>query len=310
MAVDLESRPVAPEREGVRRPRRRRRLPYVLATPAVVLVAVALLYPIGYGLYLSFFDWRLSTGLPPRFTGLDQYEEILFGAEGFLNSLRTTAVFAGLSLVIEVGCGLVIALMLNRAFPGRKYARMLVLLPLMIPAVVVGLGSRIIYDHELGILAYTIRLFGIEPPVFLGEPGTALVIVAITEAWRSTPFVALVILAALQAVPSDLKEAAQVDGAGGWATFRHVVLPLIMPIVLIALLFRTVDLMRTFELIYLMTRGGPGNSTEVIGMWIYRTGFESFNIGLSSAGSVVLFVLTLGVTVWYLRAIIRRQRLV
>jgi multiple sugar transport system permease protein len=133
--------------------------------------------------------------------------------------------------------------------------------------------------------------------------------VVLVEVWRATPFMTLVLLAALQAVPHELHEAAQVDGAGRASRFRFISLPLITPVLLVALLFRTVDVLRTFDLVYLLTQGGPGSRTEVIGMYIYRYGFESFNMGTTSAAAMVLFVLTLLVCIVYLRLVVRGQSL-
>jgi multiple sugar transport system permease protein len=177
----------------------------------------------------------------------------------------------------------------------------------MVPPLVSGLLWRLMYDHELGVLSYFVRVLGGEPPVFLGDPKVALLAVSLTEVWRATPFMVLVLLAALQSVPNDLHEAAQIDGANAFDRFRAVTFPLILPVVLIALLFRTVDVLRTFDLVYLLTQGGPGSTTEVLSMFIYRYGFQSFDMGLTSAASMLLFALTLVVCAVYLRLIARRQ---
>jgi multiple sugar transport system permease protein len=131
--------------------------------------------------------------------------------------------------------------------------------------------------------------------------------VVATEVWRATPFMTLVLLAALQSVPHEMQEAAQVDGAGWASRFRFISFPLILPVVLVALLFRTVDVLRTFDLVYLLTQGGPGSRTEVIGMYIYRAGFVNFNMGITSASAMLLFLLTLLVCVVYLRLVVRGQ---
>jgi multiple sugar transport system permease protein len=200
-----------------------------------------------------------------------------------------------------------LALLLNMDFPFRTLFRTLVLLPLMVPPLVGGLLWRVMYENQFGVISYFIRLFGVEPPVFLGDRVLALPSVVATEVWRATPFMTLVLLAALQAVPHELHEAAQVDGGGAFSRFRFITMPLILPVVLVALLFRTVDVLRTFDLVYLLTQGGPGSRTEVIGMYIYRVGFVNFNMGITSASAMLLFLLTLFVCVVYLRLVVRGQ---
>lgn len=282
--------------------------PLLLLLPAVLVILAVLVYPIAYGLYLSFFNFQMTLSPERTFIWLANYRK-LFSNPDFLNSMRVTAQFTLMTVSAELVIGLGLALLLMLEFPYRAIFRAFILLPLMVPPLVSGLLWRLMYDHELGVLSFFIRQAGFEPPVFLGDPKIALMAVSATEVWRATPFMVLVMLAALQAVPSDLHEAAQIDGAGAFDRFRSITLPLILPVVLIALLFRTVDVLRTFDLVYLLTQGGPGTTTEVLSMFIFRYGFQSFDMGLTSAASMILFLLTLIVCVIYLRLIIRRQAL-
>jgi multiple sugar transport system permease protein len=268
-----------------------------------------MIYPIAYGVYISLFEFRMTQSLNWIFLGLGNYRRLFFQTPDFLNSISVTLQFTAMTITLEFGVGLSLALLLNLDFPARALFRTLVLLPLMVPPLVSGLLWRVMYDHEFGVLSFFIRVLGADPPVFLGDRLLALPAVVLTEAWRATPFMTLVLLAALQAVPHELHEAAQVDGAGRVSRFRFISLPLILPVLLVALLFRTVDVLRTFDLVYLLTQGGPGSRTEVIGMYIYRYGFEQFNMGTTSAASMVLFVLTLFVCVVYLRLVVRGQAL-
>lgn len=284
-------------------------LPHLLVLPTVVVVTAVLIYPVAYGLFLSLFDYRMTFSLERTFVGLANYRKLLFTTPDFLNSVRVTAQFTAITVVLEFALGLSIALLLNLEFPARALFRALILLPLMVPPLVSGLLWRLMYDHELGVLSFFVRFLGAEPPVFLGDPAVALFAVSLTEVWRATPFMTLVLLAALQSVPGELHEAAQVDGAGPLDRFRAVTFPLIFPVVLIALLFRTVDVLRTFDLVYLLTQGGPGTTTELLAMFVYRYGFQSFDMGLTSAASMILFGLTLVVCLVYLRLIVRRQAL-
>ena len=282
--------------------------PLLLLLPAVVAILAVLVYPIAYGFYLSFFNFQMTLSPDQTFIWFANYRKLLANPD-FLNSMRVTAQFTVRTVAAELVIGLGLALLLMLELPFRTAFRALILLPLMVPPLVSGLLWRLMYDHELGVLSYFFRLAGIEPPVFLGDPKIALIAVSATEVWRATPFMVLVMLAALQSVPADLHEAAQIDGAGGFDRFRSVTFPLILPVVLIALLFRTVDVLRTFDLVYLLTQGGPGTTTEVLSMFIYRYGFHSFDMGLTSAASMILFALTLIVCIVYLRMIIRRQAL-
>jgi multiple sugar transport system permease protein len=275
--------------------------------PALAVLAGVTIYPIAYGVYISLFDYRMTESMNWVFVALGNYRRLFFQSPDFLNSIAVSLRFTAMTIALEFGIGLGLALLLNLEFQGRGVFRTLVLLPLMVPPLVSGLLWRVMYDHEFGVLSFFIRSLGAEPPVFLGDRDLALPAVVITEVWRATPFMTLVLLAALQAVPHELQEAAKVDGANRFAGFRFITFPLILPVVLVALLFRTVDVLRTFDLVYLLTHGGPGSRTEVIGMYIYRYGFESFNMGITSAASILLFLLTLFVCLVYLRLIVRGQ---
>jgi multiple sugar transport system permease protein len=285
-----------------------RAAPLLLLLPAVAVIAAVLVYPVAYGAYLSLFNYQMTLSPERTLVWLANYQKLFHDAD-FVNSIWVTARFTAMTVAAEFCIGLGIALLLTLEFPARAIFRALVLLPLMVPPLVSGLLWRLMYDHELGVLSYFVRVLGGDPPVFLGNPDIALMAVSATEVWRATPFMVLVLLAALQSVPQELHEAAQIDGATAVQRFRAVTLPLILPVVLIALLFRTVDVLRTFDLVYLLTQGGPGTTTEVLSMFIYRYGFQSFDMGLTSAASMILFVLTLAICLVYLRLIVRRQAL-
>jgi multiple sugar transport system permease protein len=285
----------------------RRWAPYLLVAPSVIVLLGLMIYPIAYGVYLSLFDYRMTQSLTMLFVGLGNYRRLFFQTPEFVNSIFVTIQFTLLTITAEFVIGLSLALLLNMDFPYRTLFRTLVLLPLMVPPLVSGLLWRVMYENQFGVISYFIRSLGAEPPVFLGDRLLALPAVVATEVWRATPFMTLVLLAALQAVPHELHEAAQVDGAGHVSRFRFISLPLILPVLLVALLFRTVDVLRTFDLVYLLTQGGPGSRTEVIGMYIYRVGFVNFNMGITSASAMVLFVFTLLVCFVYLRLVVRGQ---
>ena len=283
-------------------------LPYVLVFPALLVVLGLLVYPIIYSLVLSFSNRMLTGSVEFAWVGLKNYLKVLETGSDFLYSTGITLRFAFVDVFCEFTIGLLLALLLNRDFPGRTWLRVSILVPMMVPPLASGLMWKYMYDNEMGIISYLVRMLGSEPPVFLGDSKVALYAVIATEVWRASPFMVLSLLAALQAVPVELKEAAQVDGAGFFTVFRHVTVPFILPVVVVALLFRTVDALRTFDLIYLLTAGGPASTTEVISMYIYRWGFRHFKMGFTSASSVLLFGATLVICLFYLRSLMRRQR--
>ena len=283
-------------------------LPYVLIAPAALLVFGLLVYPIAYSVVLSFSNRMLTGSVEFAWIGFRNYLKVLKPGSDFLYSSGITLRFAFIDVFCEFVIGLLLALLLNRDFPGRSLLRVSILIPMMVPPLASGLMWKYMYDNEMGIISYFVRLLGSEPPVFLGDAKVALYAVVATEVWRASPFMVLALLAALQAVPVELRESAQVDGAGPLKVFWHVAVPFILPVVVVALLFRTVDALRTFDLVYLLTQGGPSSATEVISMYIYRWGFRHFKVGFTSASSVLLFGATFVICVFYLRALLRRQR--
>jgi len=282
-------------------------LPYALLTPTFLIVFGLLVYPLAYAFVLSFSNRILTGSVPFKWIGFENYTTLLASASDLWPSVAVTLRFALVGVLCEFIIGLGLALLLNREFRGRTWLRVGILVPLMVPPLASGLVWRIMYDDEFGIIPHTVRALGGHPPIFLGDASTALYAVVATEVWRASPFMVLVLLAALQALPQELIEAAQVDGATALQVFRHITLPFILPVIIVALLFRTVDALRTFDLIFLLTQGGPGTVTEVVSMFIYRWGFRHFKLGFTSAASILLFLATLVICLFYLRLLVRQQ---
>ncbi|MEZ4679874.1 MAG: sugar ABC transporter permease [Caldilineaceae bacterium] len=282
-------------------------LQYVLIAPTFLIVFGLLVYPLGYAIGLSFSNKILTGSVPFKWVGLENYIDLLAPNSEMWGSVWVTLRFALVGVFCEFVIGLGLALVLNREFLGRTWLRVGLLVPLMVPPLASGLVWRIMYDDEFGVIPHIIRVFGGSPPIFLGDPSYALYAVVATEVWRASPFMVLVLLAALQAQPQETLEAAEVDGANAWQVFRLITLPFIMPVIIVALLFRTVDALRTFDLIFLLTAGGPGTTTEVISMFIYRWGFRHFKLGFTSAASVLLLLATLLICIFYLRMLVVRQ---
>ncbi|MEZ4860089.1 MAG: sugar ABC transporter permease [Caldilineaceae bacterium] len=282
-------------------------LHYVLIAPTFLIVFGLLVYPLGYAIGLSFSNKILTGSVPFKWVGLENYVDLLAADSEMWDSVLVTLRFAVVGVFCEFVIGLGLALVLNREFLGRTWLRVGLLIPLMVPPLASGLVWRIMYDDEFGVIPHLIRILGGNPPIFLGDPHYALYAVVATEVWRASPFMVLVLLAALQAQPQETLEAAEVDGANTWQVFRLITLPFIMPVIIVALLFRTVDALRTFDLIFLLTAGGPGTTTEVISMFIYRWGFRHFKLGFTSAASVLLLLATLIICIFYLRMLVVRQ---
>ena len=282
-------------------------LPVLLIAPTFLVVFGLLVYPMIFGGVLGFSNRVLIGSDKFKWIGFANYAKLLAPGSDFLTAAGITLRFALIDVTAEFAVGLGLALLLNREFFGRNLFRVLVLIPLMVPPLAAGLMWRFMYDQSQGVYSYFIRALGGDPPIFLGNPKIALFALVATEVWRSSPFMVLVLLAALQSIPKELQEAAEVDGASPFQNFWYITLPFISPVIAVALLFRTVDALRTFDLVYLMTGGGPGVATEVISMYIYRWGFRNFRLGFTSASSMILLVATLAICAVYLRMLVRRQ---
>jgi multiple sugar transport system permease protein len=227
----------------------------------------------------------------------------LFSDQFFLSALSHTFEYAAIALTIEFLLGLALAMLLHGTIRGRNLFRALLLVPLMLAPVVVGVIWRLMLNSNFGALNGTLKRFGFhaEALTWTASPKLAMASVIIADVWQWTPFMFLILLAGLQAIPQEPYEAALVDGSTAWQTFRYVTLPLLKPAILIALLLRTMDLLRVFDHIFILTEGGPGFATETLSLYIYRTAFRFSNFGYAAAMSFVLLVLTNLISVAYIR---------
>ena len=264
--------------------------------PAITVLSLVVVYPLLNALYVSFHQWDLSTGGKMFFIGWQNYRDTLRDRYFWL-SLTTSLTFVGIVVPIEVLLGTLIAKLLNNDVKGQKYLRVALLLPMMITPIVVAMLWKVIYDSQFGVLNWALSAIGISPQVWLGNPKLALISVAVLDIWQNTPFIVLLVLAGLQAIPSEVYHAAQIDGADTWQTFRYVTFPFLRSTLLIGLIFRVVEAFRVFDTIYVLTKGGPGRVTEVISIYTYKTGFSLFKLGLSASQSFILLILTFVVTI-------------
>jgi multiple sugar transport system permease protein len=264
---------------------------YTLAAPALLLMLVIFLYPLGHSFVMSFFRWDLNSVESP-FVGLGNYLD-LFTGSSFAQTLRNQVVFTVASLVIEVVGGMAIAVLLGSKLRGLRPARTLLLIPPMVAPAVVGLNFRWLFNEQYGLIDAVLVRLGLPAIPWLSDPGWALVSVIIANAWQNTPLLVLLFLAGLQAIPREPLEAAAVDGASAWRTFWAIVLPLMRPVVVIALMIRIIDLFRTFDVVWLMTQGGPGNASNLLTVEAYKLAFQSVDFGHAAAVSYVALVLSL-----------------
>jgi len=278
--------------------RRELLLPYLLVAPAVAVLLALSIYPLIYSVTIS-LQQETASGVV---WSIGHFKRL--ASDGFFRTAMVhTFGYAVAALACEFLLGLGLALLLNRQVRGRGFFRASLLVPMMLPTVVVGVVWRLMLNPNFGAINGTLKQIGVntESLTWTASPRLAFLAVIAVDVWQWTPFVFLVLLAGLQAIPQEPYEAALIDGSSRWQTFRHVTLPLLKPAILIVLLLRTMDLLRVFDQIFILTEGGPGFATETISLYIYRTAFRFFDFGYAAAMSFVLLGVTNVVSVVYLR---------
>jgi ABC-type sugar transport system permease subunit len=271
--------------------------------PAVGTILLVALFPLAWTVWesLHVHDLRMPWRGRP-FVGLANYAEALSDPR-FWSAMWHTGFFTVTSVALELGLGLVLALALNRAYRGRGLVRAAVLIPWAIPTVVAALLWRFMFEADAGIVNAVANRVGLMEGHFVWfvDAWAAWVPVVLADVWKMTPFVALLLLAGLQNIDASLYEAARVDGATPWQQFRHVTLPLLQPAILVALIFRTLDAFRVFDLVYVLTGGGPGTATEPIALYTFNALLQNLRFGYGSALSVLVFLVTFGLALIYIR---------
>ncbi|GIW26143.1 carbohydrate ABC transporter permease [Meiothermus sp.] len=273
-----------------------------LLLPAGLLLGFVALYPVLRLIYTSFFQYQLTLGPEASFAGLANYVAALQDPR-FWNALKNTALIVLVTVPGALVVGLLLALLANLPFRVKWPVRLGLLLPWALPLVFVGLIFQWFFDSQYGVVNDWIVRLGGERQFWLFRPDLAFVAICFTIIWKTSSFVALILLAGLQTIPKELYEAAQVDGASRWQSFWRVTLPLLTPAILVALIFRTITAFQTFDIPYAMTKGGPGNATETLAMYVRVTSIENLNFGYGSALAVLLFLISMAITVVYLRYI-------
>ncbi len=274
-----------------------------MISPSLFVILLVAAYPIGYAIWLSLHQYSLIHKGLSRWSGFSNYSDYLWGGhhQEFWGAFKTTFLFTGISVSLELVLGLAMAVAMHQAFRGRAILRATVLVPWAILTVVTAMTWRTIFEPDLGFantLFRTLHLPGAHV-VWLGQSGYALAVLIFADVWKTAPFIALLLLAGLQVIPEDVYDAAKVDGATAWQRFRRITLPLLTPAILVALIFRTLDALRIFDLPYVLTQGT--NGTETLSLQAQQTLVKDGVIGLGSALSVLTFVTVMLVSFLYIR---------
>lgn len=270
---------------------------YLFLLPAIVIFVFGLVIPLANTLELSFHKLRLGMPWERReWVGIEQFSRV-FADEAVHSAIRVTLLFALIVVIVELLLGLLLAFLLERPIRGAAIFRTIFILPLMVSPVAVGLIWRYLLDGRIGLVNYYLQQLGIPGQTWLGEPGLAFASIIITDIWQWTPFVFIILLAGLQALPREAVEASHIDGANWWQMTLFVKLPMLRSILLVTVLMRLIDVFRALEVIYIMTFGGPGRSTQVLSLHIYKTAFTAQELGYASTIAVILLAIMLVLSV-------------
>jgi multiple sugar transport system permease protein len=287
---------MAPERRGP-----------MLVAPALIVLFVMNIFPLLWSFGLSFFNYRANRQNIPDFVGLRFYERVLTDPDVW-ERFQTTALIVGSSVLLQLILGFLLALMFANQFPLRRILLMLVLAPMMLSFVSVGVFFKLYYEPTFGILSQFVRIFTGEPYAILASPTGAIIAIVIADAWMWAPFVMLLVLAGLVSVPKYLYEAAEIDRASWWRRFRTITFPYIRSLLLLAVLFRTIETFKLFDIVYIITEGGPGSATETIAVFTYRLAFQFFRTSQSAALAYIILFVVIVLTNLYLYAVKQRER--
>jgi multiple sugar transport system permease protein len=287
--------------EEVRSPAARRDwTPAILLAPVVIYMTVVGFYPLAHSLYIAFTDYNPVQGQNGTWIGLDNYATA-FSDPLFWHSLGLTGLFTFLSVSISLVLAILLALLFNEELPGFFLLRTIVLIPMLVTPIAVGIIWRTMMNAEHGLLNYLLMLISVEPQPWIGSESSAFACVLLVDVWEWTPFLFIIILAGLRGLPTSPFEAAAIDGAGAFRVFFSITLPMLRPVIIIAALLRMIDAARTYDIVHLLTRGGPDFATDVASIYLQRVNFQFFNLGYGSALSWMLLVAVLIVVLVYVR---------
>jgi multiple sugar transport system permease protein len=272
-----------------------KRASFVMTAPAVTFMTIMIIFPIGFTLYIMFFRWSGGAANPPKFIGLNNFLN-LFKDARFSNALVVTMYITAVGLLLQTVLGTAIALLLNESFVGRKVIRAFLLLPMMATWVATALVWRWMMYPKSGVLNFFLEKLGLPRLLWLSGNATVVPSIIMIDTWQWTPLIIVIVLAGLQSLPSEPYESARIDGAHGWQILFRITLPMLRPVIVTAMVLRTVDLIKTFDVIMSASQGGPRFRSENLNIYIYNTGLFYFRIGYSGTLLLVYFVIILIVT--------------
>ena len=288
-----------------------RRLPihWLLLSPALLFVAAMALFPLAYSFILSFREWKLAKSVTPgAWVGFQNYWYLLTDDPDFLEAIQVTSVFVVSNVLITLLVSLGAALLLNKAGRINTIARVLLILPFVMSPALVGISFKFFLNGEYGIVHYLIgQIFpSMVNTIWLADSTLAMVAVVAADVWHWAPYMTLVMLGGLASVPKETEEAARIDGASAWRVFRDVTLPQLLPVISVVLVLKTVFALKAFDIIYTLSNGGPGRSTQTLAYFVYESGFNYYDMGYAAASAYVLTAVLLVAAGFYLRLVFRK----
>ncbi len=261
---------------------------WLFALPAILTVGAVIVFPWVFTIFMSVQDWKSSGAF--TFNGLDNFRTLLNDVR-FLESVGRTLIFTVLAVVIPIILGTYAALVFNEQFPMRGFLRGLFILPMMATPVAISLVWTMMFHPQLGVLNYLLLLIGLPPSQWVYSTSTVIPTLVMVEVWHWTPLVMLIVLGGLSQLPIEPYEAAEIDGAGTWKCFWYITLPLLWPVIMVALIIRTIDALKTFDTIFVITGGGPGTASETINVFLYQQAFAFIKLGYASTVALVFFLI-------------------
>jgi multiple sugar transport system permease protein len=291
--------PAVPVSTAPQRPHDFSRKYWMFSLPAVVVILAVIVFPWIFTVFMSMNDWKIGGGVD--FVGLQNYKD-LFADSRFIESMGHTLYFTILAVVLPIFFGTAAALVFHREFPFRGLLRTIFVMPMMATPVAVSLVWTMMFHPQLGVLNYLLSLMGIAPSAWVYDPATVIPTLIMVEVWHWTPLVMLIVLGGLSGLPREPYESALIDGANSWHMFRHITLPLVWPFIMVAIVIRTIDALKAFDTIFVITQGGPGTASETLNVFLYLQAFQFFKIGYSSAVVMIFFVIIIALSLLLLYA--------
>ena len=282
---------------------------WLLLAPALLFVAAMALFPLGYSFILSFREWKLAQSVVPgQWVGVNNYGYLLTDDPDFLEAIRVTVVFVVANVLITLAIALGAALLLKKVGRVNSLARVLLILPFVMSPALIGISFRFFLNGEYGIVHHLIGLAfpSMKDTIWLANSTLSMVAVVAADVWHWAPYMTLVMLGGLASIPKETEEAARIDGASSWAVFRDVTLPQLLPVISIVLVLKTVFALKAFDIIYTLSNGGPGRSTQTLAYFVYETAFNYYDMGYAAAAAYILTAALLVTSGCYLRLVFRK----